>query len=51
MKRVTEPLDSYSEQETERRREAALRKMLATPPKPHVAKQKPDPKKRKTKKS
>jgi len=35
--------------EIERRREAALKKMLATPPKPH-GKQKPSPKKRKAKK-
>jgi hypothetical protein len=27
--------DTYSEEETERRREAALRVMLATPHKPH----------------
>jgi hypothetical protein len=27
--------DTYSEEETVRRREAALKRMLATPPKPH----------------
>jgi hypothetical protein len=27
--------DQYSEQETAERREAALKRMLATPPKPH----------------
>jgi len=32
----SKPLDdSYSEQETVRRREAALKRMLSTPPKPH----------------
>lgn len=29
--------DSYSEEETVARREAALKRMLATPPKPHKA--------------
>jgi len=33
--------EQYSAAETERRREAALKKMLATPPKPHA---KPKPK-------
>jgi hypothetical protein len=41
--------DQLSPQETERRREDALKKMLATPPQPH-AKQKPSPQKRKAKK-
>lgn len=27
--------ESYSEQETERRRDAVIKRMLATPPKPH----------------
>ena len=36
--------DLYSQKETERRREAALKKMLATPPKPFT-KKKPSPKK------
>lgn len=42
--------ESYSEAETERRREAALKKMLATPPSPRTAKEKPKPKRRKAKK-
>jgi hypothetical protein len=46
---MNEPEDHYSDKDTERRREAALKKMLATPPKPH-AKQKPSLKKRKAKK-
>jgi hypothetical protein len=46
---MTDP-DQYSEKETERRREAALKKMLATPPAPRTAKGKPSPKKRKAKK-
>lgn len=29
------PDETYSEEETERRREAALKRMLATPHKPH----------------
>ena len=29
--------ETYSEAETEARREAALKRMLATPPKPHTA--------------
>ena len=32
--------DKFSEAETVRRREAAIKKMLATPPKPHAAKAK-----------
>ncbi len=32
--------DKLDTEETERRREAALKRMLATPPKPHVAKPK-----------
>ena len=32
--------DRYSEAETERRREAALKRMLATPPRPHKASRK-----------
>jgi hypothetical protein len=45
--------DQYSEAETIRRREAAIKKMLATPPKPHTAKgkKKPSPGKGKAKKS
>jgi hypothetical protein len=31
-----ENLDEYSEPETERRREAALKRMLSTPHKPHA---------------
>jgi hypothetical protein len=44
--------DSYSAKETEQRREAAIKKMLATPPKPYMAKgkKKPSPNKRKDKK-
>lgn len=41
--------DELSPKETERRREAALAKMLATPPAPRT-KKKPSPKKRKAKK-
>jgi len=40
--------DELSEAETERRREAALKRMLSTPPSPHV-KSAPIRKKRKTK--
>jgi hypothetical protein len=29
------PEDDYSEQETKRRRDAVIKRMLATPPKPH----------------
>jgi hypothetical protein len=45
--------DNYNERETERRREAALKKMLATPPSPFTpkAKKKPSPAKRKAKKA
>ena len=45
--------DKYSEKETERRREAAIKKMLATPPKPHAVKgkKKPSPAKDKAKKN
>lgn len=44
--------DQLSAKETERRREAALKQMLATPPKPHAAKgkKKPSPVKAKAKK-
>jgi hypothetical protein len=44
--------DDLSPAETERRREAALRTMLATPPQPFTpkAKKKPSPGKRKAKK-
>lgn len=31
-----DPKETYSEAETEARREAALKRMLATPPKPHA---------------
>jgi hypothetical protein len=46
-------VDEYSEAETARRREAAIKKMLATPPKPHAAKdkKKPSPTKDKAKKN
>jgi len=45
--------DQYSPKETERRREAAIKKMLATPPKPHAAngKKKSSPTKDKAKKN
>jgi len=45
--------DEYSEKETARRRQAAIKKMLATAPKPHAtkSKKKPSPKKRKAKKN
>jgi hypothetical protein len=42
--------EQYSEKEAASRREAALRKMLATPPAPRTAKKKPSPGKRKAKK-
>ena len=44
--------DQYSDAETKRRADAALKKMLATPPAPFTpkAKKKPSPKKRKAKK-
>jgi hypothetical protein len=42
--------DKLSDRETASRREAALKKMLATPPKPHKAKKKPNPAKRQAKK-
>jgi|TARA_R100000049_G_C1948124_1_gene94197 hypothetical protein len=32
---MTDSEETYSEEETKRRREAALKRMLATPPKPH----------------
>jgi hypothetical protein len=41
--------DELSPKETERRREAALKKMLATPPAPRATKKKPSPAKRKAK--
>jgi|GEM_PF-6078822 hypothetical protein len=47
---MTQPSDdALSEAETIRRREAAIKKMLATPPRPFTAKAKkrPSPKKRK----
>jgi hypothetical protein len=31
----SDPEETYSEEETERRAEAALKRMLQTPPKPH----------------
>jgi hypothetical protein len=43
--------DSYSEAETRRRAEAAIKKMLAMPPAPRAAKKKPSPTKAKVKKS
>jgi hypothetical protein len=48
---VTDP-DQYSDKEAEQRREAVLKRMLATPPKPHAATEKknPSPAKRKEKK-
>ena len=43
--------DEYSDKETERCREAALKKMLAIPPRPDIkAKKNPSPAKRKAKK-
>jgi hypothetical protein len=33
--------ETYSDKETVQRREAALKRMLATPPQPHKSKQKP----------
>jgi len=42
--------DELSPKETERRREAAIRKMLATPPAPRTTKKKPSPAKGKAKK-
>jgi hypothetical protein len=42
--------DLLGDKETVRRREAALMKMLATPPSPRTAKKKPSPAKRKAKK-
>jgi hypothetical protein len=48
MSSVEEP--QYDEKETARRRDAALAKMLATPPQPRQGKQKPSPAKRKAKK-
>jgi hypothetical protein len=38
-----EPADQYSEVQAERRREAALKKMQATPPKPLTPKAKANP--------
>jgi hypothetical protein len=38
--------ETYSEEETKRRREAALKRMLATPHKPHGNAKKPKRKKR-----
>jgi hypothetical protein len=35
--RKSDDEEAYSEEETEARREAALNRMLATPPKPHKA--------------
>ncbi len=32
---VQSPNDQYSEEETARRRDAVIKRMLATPPKPH----------------
>ena len=32
---MPDPNETYSEEETERRREAALKRMLTTPHKPH----------------
>ena len=42
---MVETNETYSEEETERRREAALKRMLTTPHKPHEkdAKRKPKP--------
>ena len=42
--------DELSPKEIEARREAAIAKMLATPPQPRVAKKKPSPAKGKAKK-
>jgi hypothetical protein len=35
MSREKQAEDQYSEQETARRRDAVIKRMLATPPKPH----------------
>ena len=35
---MAEPEETYSEEETERRREAALKRLLATPPQPNIKK-------------
>jgi hypothetical protein len=43
--------ETFSENETAKRREAALSKMLATPPAPRTAKKKPSPKNAKAKKT
>ncbi len=40
----TDPEETYSEEETEARREAALKRMLATPHKPHEKLKKGGPK-------
>jgi hypothetical protein len=38
---MTDDPETYSEEETQRRREAALKRMLATPHKPHEKKKTP----------
>jgi hypothetical protein len=52
MPRSTDSEDiQYSDAETKRRADAALKKMLSTPPTPRTAKKKPSPAKRKAKKA
>lgn len=43
---MTDPEETYSEEETERRREAALKRMLATPHKPQEKLKKGDQRRR-----
>ena len=38
---MTDPNETYSEEETVRRREAALKRMLSTPHRPHKDSKKP----------
>ncbi len=43
MNSKSDETDTYSEEETERRREAALKRMLTTPHKPHAESKKGGP--------